>query len=246
MIKQELQDLYISLLDTLYERREKIKKENLTLFLTSVGKNYKKDDKNSILIVGKSVNGWNYNFNKNNREDIDKLKKKIIQEKKLTLDKLDDFDNLQWVMDLWGNRENYNTKKSAFWRVSLKLAKELFKEEENPIHKIAWSNLYKISNQSGGNPDQNLVNVEYELCKKILFKEIEFLQPKIIIFFTSGWEEYFLKDLNIEKINTDKEYVRYISHYKNSLIIVGDHPQGKKESVYLENIKNLYETNKLK
>ncbi len=155
-------------------------------------------------------------------------------------------DNLQWVIDRWGNNQededgnNYNTNKSAFWRLTKKLADELIENCDHVINEIVWSNLYKISKAEAGNPSGRLMDIQFELCRDILKYEFELFKPNYIIFLTGwNWANRFLSDvINIYNNTNEGEYVEFVGKINASLIIVAQHPQGKPEHPHFEEIIN--------
>ncbi len=197
--------------------------EDDCIFAAQWGKNYPPENNPRLLFVGKSVNGWikiNANidslFDKNNNNRI-----------------FDRSDQIEWVHNSWGNKDGYNTKRSAFWRLIVKVAETFYSDDW--YKKIAWSNLYKIAPKSGGNPSDKFQSLQREDCVKLLKEEIKVLAPEYVIMLTSGWEAPFIED-----IKKGKEF-KFINSYKwnkyqTTLIeidkvkyIISCHPQGKNE-----------------
>ena len=218
MDKQKLIDLYENLLLTIEEKKDEFIEKKVSVFNVGVGVAFNKE----LLVFGRATNGW-CPFDKTD----------LINNKLKIIDNINN-DNLTWVIDLFNSPdEDWNPHKSAFWRLIKKFSSELFNDESyEVINNIAWSNIYKISNASKGNPSQKLMSVQIDTAKEILKTELDIFQPKIAIFLTSlRWARPFLNDLSIEKITTrsDFKYVELIGKYNNTIIIVGQHPQGKPE-----------------
>jgi len=232
--KQELFNLYQNLIEQVYIKKDSYVENDLTLFSSGIGKEY--NDK--LMFVGRAVNGWYTRFDKTNIKDkeivLTDINKHIAE------------DDLQWVIDLWGNNEynedyetDYNTKKSPFWRLIKRLSDELIEKNEFVINKIVWTNLYKISNFKGGNPSGSLRNIQFDTCREILNLEINIFKPQIIIFLTGlPWTKPFISGLNNIMTNANNKYVEFVGKLDNSLIIVGQHPQGKPEIVHFNEIIN--------
>jgi len=91
--------------------------------------------------------------------------------------------------------------------------------------------LYKASPESG-NPKESLKKVQFSSCVEILKREIEVLNPRFVIFLTSGWEEPFLVSLGIG--GKDEQVVKWDKYETRSFTvgsrtyIVSQHPMGKK------------------
>ena len=204
--------------------------ENVCTFCMQWGENFPEKENDGILFVGKAVNGWI-----NDETDIDILfgnsEEKIFNRK----------DQMEWVHNHEGSENEYNTLKSAFWRVIKKVTLNFY-PSENWFSFIAWSNLCKIAPFKGGNPNDGLYYEQLENCQKILAKEIEILAPKYVILLTSGWEKDFLYFLNGGKETKSIKKVLWNGYetklYKinNINYITSQHPQGKPEEEHIETI----------
>jgi hypothetical protein len=227
ILKIQLKPIYRELLSNLEFDKE------IFPFCVQWGKEFMKKDNTRILFVGKATNGW-----VTNSKDVDVLfgtnKDQIFDRK----------DQMDWVTDLKGNKNGYNTNKSAFWRVIIKTSQNKL-GDNGVISKIAWSNLYKISVRKG-NPTENLKRKQIELCKEILTTEIKLLMPKYVVFLTSGWENPFLKNINNgtepKSIKTIKWGGKYYSksYFINGInYITTPHPQGKNEGEHTRVLNKL-------
>jgi hypothetical protein len=237
-----LKKLYIDLINCISNNRNNFRESDLCLFTPAKGREYDGE----ILFVGRSPNGWDYKIKKENDEDYKRLIDDISP-------KYDDerVNNLNWVEEAWGRKEKgmYNTKKSAFWRVIIKITKSFYQREDiKMVHKVSWNNLYKVSHAERGNPSSKLAKVQLDLCISILNLEIEDCNPKHVIFLTgmNGWAGNFLKmeefiNLTDEfiKAQADKpKFLEFIGVNKNSkrVYIVSQHPQRKKEDPLVKEI----------
>jgi hypothetical protein len=215
-IKTEILPLYKSLL-------EENTFKDICTFSFQWGKNYPFDDKAGILFVGKAVNSW-----VTEETDVEKIFDINNSERIFARD-----DQMEWVNNLSGNIEGYNTRKSAFWRVVKRVSETFY--PKNWYDNVAWTNLYKIAPFSGGNPNGKLQKAQREYCFSILKKEIEILTPQYVIMLTSGWEWSFLRYLNdnkevhvVETKNWGK-YTTSTTQINGVNYIFSQHPQGKKE-----------------
>ena len=208
-------------------------RETDTAFVMNWGENFPTERNTGILFVGKAVNGW--------AKKEDQSFEKLFARK----------DQMKWVEDLWNSKDNYVTKKSAFWRV-IKGIITNYDKTINPWYSyIAWSNLYKMSpnnSKGGGNPSKKEKDNQLALCRKILQKEIEILSPKYVILLTSGWESKtgFLWYLNGKQHTIHLEEITWggknkIRVYKinDTLFITSVHPQGKNEDEHVKQIINI-------
>lgn len=124
----------------------------------------------------------------------------------------------------------------------MRLAKQFAKNSEFATDAIVWNNLYKVADSSEGNPSGGLINVQFETAKRILKQDIEYHKPKVVIFLTGwNWAEPFLNDLVEEVPNVSGNFVEFAGKYKNTIVIVGKHPQGKPEAAHTEEIIKIYD-----
>jgi len=204
--------------------------QDLHPFFCQVGNNYFNNDK-KILFVGKSVNGWV--TNNRNVDDLFDMNNegRIINRN----------DQMEWVKNLEGTNDIYNTKKSAFWRV-VKQFTCLVTQKNDWYNQIAWTNLYKVSPKTG-NPTARLKFKQLEQAKKILFKDIEILQPSVIVFLCSGWEIQFLQNTKLSNdYKSYYEWNKYKTFYKicdRVLVIYSHHPQGKSEGSHVDALNGI-------
>ncbi len=199
-------------------------------FFVQVGKKYFKTNK-KCLFIGKSVNGW-LTSSRDVDDFFDMNSDNCIVNRP---------DQMEWVNSLEGSGDGYNTRKSAFWRVIKNVSKAVCNEEDWFNH-IAWSNLYKMSPESG-NPSAFLQRVQRESCIKILNEEIKTLKPNFIIFLTSGWEGFFIDRLGLDSEKSQKtiwsDYETIYQNNNGTMIIQSMHPQGKDESSHIEALQKI-------
>ena len=102
---------------------------------------------------------------------------------------------MRWVDLGWGAKDRYNTKKSAFWRVVRDSSKQLGIDDTS---KICWTNLYKVSPHSSGNPSTRLAAAQFDHCLQMLRIEIEDWKPQRLLFLTGySWAKPFLDGLGL-------------------------------------------------
>lgn len=236
-LEESLKDPLEKSLYPLYEDMVKNNKyEKTSLFCMQWGKYF--PEKNGLLFVGKAANGWV------KIKDINDVKDAFNTVFART-------DQMEWVKNLEGKKMNhhegdddYNTKQSAFWRVVKNISKKYTKKDDWYSY-VAWSNLYKISPETGGNPNMALRKKQLPDCREILKKEIEILKPKYVILFTSGWEKDFLWYLqngqtsHLKKITWAGKYEAKLYKIKDVTYITSVHPQGKPEEEHIKTIMSL-------
>lgn len=221
-LKEKLLPLYEDLL-------KNIDFDDIWPFCMQWGDRFPVEEKSGILFVGKATNGWKTQSNK-----IEILfgnsERQIFARN----------DQMKWVVDSKNNEAYY--KVSAFWRVIKRVA-EIKNGNEDWYSKIAWSNLYKISFKKG-NPTGKLIGQQIEVCKEILNTEIEILNPKYVIFLTSGWENRFIETIQLPKekeVIWGKNYKTTGYSINNRVYITSVHPQMKNENEHVDAILKIME-----
>ena len=225
MENNELLVKYKELLSLIENKKNEFSEADVSVFNIAKGRNFK----NEIIVYGRAVNGW-CNFMKEELlANFDTIESNILN------------DNLDWVINLFHNPvDDWKPYRSAFWRLIKSLASDIYSNNEYEVlNEIAWSNLYKISKAAEGNPSQRLMNVQLGMVKDILKLELDIYKPNVAIFLTSlGWANPLLKDLGIEILEKNQEFkfVELVAKYNNTIIIVGQHPQGKPEGEHKNEI----------
>jgi hypothetical protein len=226
---------YERLINKLYSEKGNYPEDDLVIFTPAKGSTYNTE----LMVIGRAVNDWKNYLSKHDNSN----KLSILKGVKDCLET----DGLEWVEGSWGTTTEgeYNTKKSAFWRVVKALAIEFADRKEGAIYNIVWSNLYKVAKSGGGNPSELLKSVQFEHCLNLLKFELELFKPKYVIFLTNyyGWAEPFVKGLGITKrTRSDAGFIRFTGVYNGSNIVVAQHPQGKPEEQHIQEIMEANET----
>ena len=227
--------LYTSLIESLVQQQHKFKEKKLSIFSASAGTTYN----GKLMVLGRAVNDWEPYLNPSSEESVEQCL--------LAIHEAIGKENLDWGKEKWGLHEGYNTNKSAFWRLSRKIAEKISPDTEFHTDKIVWSNLYKAAKckkdehnadkKFRGNPSSRLMKAQFESCKDILNAEIDLYKPAYIVFLTGlGWARHFLTDATQISNNADWRYVEQIGSYRGCQYVVGQHPQGKNEALHLQEI----------
>ena len=233
-----LENLKIFIKKIKTEENEKLIKKKYGLLFPMLGKNFLSSP--DLLVFGRATNGWETKFCISNKIDLDGLIKNSIDSSTEVGNKCP----LEWLWNGYngykgttGKKEEYNFRKSSFWRVINKIVIEKFnRTDKNWTHQIAWSNLYKIAPAEGGNPSNIECNCQFDNSEILFWKEIDLLSPKYILLITDkSWvEDEFIKAKSLKKISND--YVQAILNYKTSKIIVTCRPERKNEAEFVKNV----------
>jgi len=202
--------------------------DDICPFFIQVGKNFFSASKR-LLFVGKATNGWVTKEREvANLFDLENYDRIVNRD-----------DQMEWVHDLEGVNNIYNTNKSSFWRLIKNVSSDILGIKDW-YNYISWSNLYKIAPWEGGNPNGSLQKLQRETCISILNEELKLLKPNAVIFLTSGWENFYLDSIGLsESKNSVESWGDYSFSYQvfnEILYIQSFHPQGKPEQEHKEGL----------
>lgn len=223
----------------------------LTGFLPMRGDLY---ESGGLMVVGRATNDWRTRI-RWNCLGSDKSRKEYTQEVVRENSDPEGKCPMVWVEELWGNTKysekygsEYNTKRSAFWRVIQKVISyiPITEDESNFSSWLVWSNLYKLSPTSG-NPGAKLRRLQLEGCKSSFKREIDVFRPGRLLLLTGlEWAEPFLEELCIDsKDDDDLEHVElkgrlHYSEENSASLVVAKHPQGKKEDIWIDQVMKAF------
>ena len=224
---------YSQLIQKLYTCKEEYPESSMCIFNAKRGRQYA----NKLMVVGRAVNGWGdptKNIVKQNNEEQPAFTESV-------LDYLET-ETTNFKEQMVATSKGYNHNTSAFTRLKRSIAAKLItcnKSEANC--NIVWSNLYKVSPHDRGNPSDKLKKLQFDSCLSILKMEIEHYKPETIIFLTSyqkqRWAKPFLDRLEmVNMLQKPIGFVEFAGLYNSSKVVVGQHPQGKNETIHLNNI----------
>lgn len=232
----EIKETYAELLKRLYDERGSNKKWtywNLTGFSMRVGSKYNQ----KLLVVGRAVNGWGESF-RCEQLDTTSSREAVIEKFMTAFTDSPTECPMEWLSKRWGSKDQkYNAKTSKFWNTVSRIYNDLEQSsspEQEWIHHVAWSNLYKIAPAGGGNPPKQLMNQQKETCVEILYNEIREIQPKRIVFLTGmEWVDPFLSKIKFveERTQAHRHGIHCGRIFNGAKVIIMPHPQGKTKEV---------------
>lgn len=205
-------------------------------FLAMTGDLYTGD----LMVVGRAVNGWLRGILP--AELASSRVANSYAEEVFQSVTADGTCPMQWVTDCWGDEAgDYNTARSAFWRVIRKTVGVLgIADPEDikwPSH-LVWSNLYKVAPADGGNPGNALAEIQFDNCLALFNLELKTYAPRKVLFLTGwDWAGEFLKNCpNIEMHAGLLEASGTISVCAGDScrFAVAKHPQGKPEALWVD------------
>jgi hypothetical protein len=159
---------------------------------------------------------------------------------------------MRWVTDLWQHPVEYNTARSAFWRVIRAITVEMGIASATEKHwssHLAWTNLYRVSPHQCGNPNAALQAAQRDVCFDLLKAEITALVPRRVLMLTGAdWAWPFLERLSgLTMGSRSSGLVRVVGSIElpraPRKLVVAVHPQGNRSERWLA--KSLARSTKL-
>lgn len=233
-------EVFRELLESISYSRGVWRKNPLTAFAALKGSH----DTCEFMVIGRAVNGWReQEWVADDLRDPDK--QSAILEDTFIPTRWYKGDPIKWVVNNWGSRKGTNTKQSAFWRVFRATVDRLGIDD---VSKMCWSNLYKISPHSTGNPSANLAKAQREYSIRMLQVEIEDWMPHRLLLLTGySWAKPFIEAMGWEVDFRDRRGPVEAAGTtpEGSRFVVAPHPQGKREGVLVPAIVNQFRINSL-
>ena len=242
MARPEEQNLFVeSILSAIISHADRLNDTKITGFLSMEGNLYDRE----LMVVGRAVNGWTDGIlisELNSQKSIEKYADIVFQS--VSPNRCP----MSWVTDRWGNDHAYNSKRSAFWRVTRAVVDNLhianIDESNWPSH-LVWSNLYKVAPADGGNPSDTLCDIQFTGCQSLLELELSLYNPKRLLFLTGlDWAKPFMENI-CDLTRTGKTYSEAVGEFKRdnltTKVVVAVHPQGKPEETWVQEITQAFE-----
>lgn len=203
---------------------EKYSENSYSFLYPSFGDKFFNERK--ILFYGQCINGqWKPTFNI--KETIDKSIVEQGCEFSNTCNP-GEANPLDWVNKHW---PDYAMYRSFFWNVAYKVTNKIigiedYKNSEEWSKYMAWSNLMKIGNIAGGNPNQDEYDGQIKFAVKLFRKELEEIKPEITILLSGmDFSEDFTHELGLEPNTEGKEFIIIASKFNQTKVILTRRPK---------------------
>lgn len=221
-----LKNLYNGLYVIVNEKNNHPNKRRGALTICPAIKGALYDEGPKPMFIGRAVNGWCPIDSSMAEEDKGDFSKRIVRCEGCTLD----WVNGENVWDhcikngcIFANKERTDgrDKMSPFWQMVKFIYEKQYNnrvEDKKWYKKVLWSNLYKASFVSGGNPDR-FYKEQVLICNAILILEIILYKPSAIYFITEKNRKNGLKTRSWfcdKNYNTDENYQELYEFLANS------------------------------
>lgn len=141
-----------------------------------------------------------------------------------------------------GHSTRYCISQKPFWSYARAVWRALCDERQDDdvwMKNIVWTNLYKASPDSGGNPNKKSRRVQLEACREILKEELERFKPTHILVLTGyDWFADFasLFEDAVERGNEygEKEmFVEGSATYNGAKVVIACRPEFRRKQEYV-------------
>lgn len=231
---QEREILATKILSCVGQQAARLPASKVTGFLAMEGQAWNHE----LMVIGRAVNAWEEDGRLptalSSPEEITKYAK-LVQE---SVAGSDGKCPMSWVTAGWGPKIDYNTRRSPFWRSIRRVVKGLGipnvdgADVDSWASHLVWSNLYKVSPHSNGNPNNALCKIQFSGCAELLQLEFDTYRPSRALFLTgANWADPFLKNWKLEE-TPQFQYVQRVGLYGGAHCVVASHPQGKFKDVW--------------
>ena len=189
-----------------------------------------------LLVIGRSVNGWVEDWTARQLADP-ATRRAAVEWMRVDAEPVDAC-RMRWVTDLWGAREGYSTRRSAFWRVLRRIVltdPAAAVDSDRWSSRLVWTNLYKVSPAMGWNPGADLQRAQRQSALELLRLEIAEFAPRRILALTGGWIAPFTTDLGLE-LEPRSGLVEGTAQADGISWVVAKHPMGKPEGPFVAEV----------
>ena len=223
--------------------------DSFAQFAGMKGRQYDKQDRLRLMIAGRSTNGWPSVSEGLDSKSFGKKMEDIFLDMRQT--------SFNWIHTIpckpgvFTNGEEYSLGRSRFWNYTGVLWKRLNERINDPaidlskydyrwFEFIAWTNLYKVTEQ-GKTPGVKMTRQQLPECMAILKEEIDTWKPNLILIETdeswfSGFSPLFS---SIEIVRNP--VVKVLAKYRKTPVLVTIRPERQSREKFVNNILEILE-----
>lgn len=240
---------YSSIMDKFVSAYGRESFDNFAHFAGMKGRQYDRQDRLRMMLVGRSTNGWQSASAGLDSKSFGKRMEDIFLDRNCT--------SFDWIHTdpsrpgVFTNGEEYSLGRSDFWNYTGELWRQLNERLNKPIvdlskydyrwfEFIAWTNLYKVTEQ-GKTPGLRMTRLQLPECMEILKEEIDTWKPNLILIesdadWFSGFSPLFS---SIEIVRNP--IVKVAARYNNAPVLVTIRPERQNREKFVSNILEVLE-----
>lgn len=224
----------------------------LTSFWPMCGDNF--DQK--LMVIGRAINGWRHGWNPADLTVPEKRAQVLEKSRQRSEAPTAPVERpMMWVVRKTGpsmrvdpktgaQEKQNNVNQSAFWRVIRAVyTRTVLGGKERPRDwpsYLCWSDLYKISPKSGGNPSSKLRALQRPLAMQLIAEEIaQFAPARVLVLAGENWFRPFARHLELTVTSQPGTDVS-VAQDGGRTWVIAPHPQGKKEKPLVDAIADSF------
>lgn len=232
---------YASIMDKFVAAYGRESFDRFAHFAGMKGRQYDKQDRLRLMLVGRSTNGWPSISEGLDPKSFGKRMEDIFLDRNHT--------SFNWIHTVpskpgvFTNGEEYSLGRSDFWNYTGELWRQLNERLSKPVidlskydyrwfEFIAWTNLYKVTEQ-GKTPGLRMTRLQLPECMEILKEEMDTWKPNLILIETdeswfSGFSPLFS---SIEIVRNP--VVKVLARYKKTPVMVTIRPERQSKEKFI-------------
>lgn len=193
-----------------------------------------------LLVIGRGVNGWESGEGTTKGGWSREAMQEPLQ-RQAVIKRLREESSRDWLYFA-----KCMAKVSAFWRTARDLLFEMnmnagINLDESWPQYLGWTNLYKVSPATGGNPSDRECELQVESCKRLLQLEpAAWSHVPVLVLAGYEWWISFESVWNLNGTSKGEGFIQFESHLDGQLLIVAKHPERKKQPEYGDAIRKAY------
>lgn len=209
-----------------------------------------------LMFIGRAVRGWRHGWNPADMTDPGKRSEAREKSRQLSEAPANPIERpMMWVIRKTGpsqrvdpktgaKKREYNVNQSAFWRtirdVYTRTALQGGKRSDDWPSYICWSNLYKISPKSGGNPSKELRKLQCRFATELIAEEIEQFAPaRVLVMAGENWFRPFAERMKLT-VKRQPGAIVSVAQCDERTWVIAPHPQGKKQKPLVDAIADAF------
>ena len=235
---------YESIMDKLVSAYGRESFDGFAQFAGMKGRQYDKQDRLCLMLVGRSTNGWPSVSEWLDSRLFGKRMEDIFLDRNHT--------SFDWIHTdpsrpgVFTNGEEYSLSRSDFWNYTGELWRQLNERLNKPVidlskydyrwfEFITWTNLYKVSEQ-GKTHGLRMTRLQLPECMEILKEEIDTWKPNLILIKTDeSWFSGFSPLFSSIKI-VHNPVVRVVARYNKAPVMVTIRPERQSKEKFIGSI----------